>query len=189
MLPEYDFSKGVRGKHYKAYRKGHSVKIHKTDGTTRVQHFKFEDGAVMLEPDVRVYFRDSEAVNSVLRSLITLVPPKRRTTVKTKTINYFFNLFRKVIPFPLTIKILLCFAHRGASGHGVIGGHNAYFPVNSPMEIRSDEMGRLLSNQHLALTRNHFALYLGPQKNVPEKEGKLTIVTRQNIRTLREGES
>ena len=37
MLPEYDFSSGVRGKHYKAYRQGHTVVIHKTDGTTVVQ--------------------------------------------------------------------------------------------------------------------------------------------------------
>jgi hypothetical protein len=85
MLPEYDFSKGVRGKHYKEYRKGHTVKVHKTDGTTLVQHFKLEDGAVMLEPDVRAYFPDSESVNSVLRSLITLVPPKRRTSAKLKS--------------------------------------------------------------------------------------------------------
>ncbi len=29
MLPEYDFSKVIQGKHYKAYRKGHTVKIRK----------------------------------------------------------------------------------------------------------------------------------------------------------------
>jgi hypothetical protein len=29
MFPEYDFAGGVRGKHYKAYRRGHSVTIHK----------------------------------------------------------------------------------------------------------------------------------------------------------------
>jgi hypothetical protein len=55
MLSEYDFSKmkgGVRGKYYKAYREGHTVKILKMDGTTVVQHFTLEDGAVMLEPDV-----------------------------------------------------------------------------------------------------------------------------------------
>jgi len=33
MLPEYDFSGGIRGKHYKAYRRGHTVKIQKADGT------------------------------------------------------------------------------------------------------------------------------------------------------------
>jgi hypothetical protein len=74
MLPEYDFKDGIRGKHYKAYRKGHSVNIHKADGTTTVQYFKLEDGAVMLEPDVREYFPDSEAVNKALRSLIDLIP-------------------------------------------------------------------------------------------------------------------
>ena len=84
MLPEYNFQGGVRGKHYKAYRKGHSVKIHKSDGTTIVQYFKLEEGAVMLEPDIREYFPDSKAVNNALRSLITLIPEKRRKVVKIK---------------------------------------------------------------------------------------------------------
>lgn len=78
MLPEYDFKGGIRGKHYKAYRRGHTVKIHKVDGTTDVQYFTLEDGAVMLEMDVRKYFSDSETVNNALRSLITLIPGKRR---------------------------------------------------------------------------------------------------------------
>lgn len=76
-LPEYEFEGGIRGKHYKAYRKGHAVKIHKDDGTTTVQYFKLEDGAVMLEADVREYFPDSEAVNKALRSLISLIPGKK----------------------------------------------------------------------------------------------------------------
>lgn len=84
MLPEYDFSGGVRGKHYKTYRKGHEVKIHKTDGTTVVQCFKLEEGAVMLESDVRKYFPDSDAVNKALRSLIQIIPGKLRTVAKAK---------------------------------------------------------------------------------------------------------
>ncbi len=78
MLPEYDFRGGVRGKHYKAYRRGHSVTIHRKDGTVEVQHFTLEDGAVMLEPDVRNYFPDSDAVNKALRGLITLLPGKTK---------------------------------------------------------------------------------------------------------------
>ncbi|MFA5863690.1 MAG: hypothetical protein WC975_03290 [Phycisphaerae bacterium] len=27
MLPEYDFKGGIRGKHYKAYRQGHTVQF------------------------------------------------------------------------------------------------------------------------------------------------------------------
>ncbi len=77
MLPEYEFKDSIRGKHYKAYRKSHTVKIHKIDGVTTVQYFKLEGGAVMLEPDVREYYPDSEAVNKALRSLIALIPSKK----------------------------------------------------------------------------------------------------------------
>jgi hypothetical protein len=80
MLPEYDFRGGVRGKHARAYREGHTVKIHRTDGTTSVQHFTLAEGAVMLEPDVQKYFPDSEAVNRALRGLITLIPSQPRSS-------------------------------------------------------------------------------------------------------------
>ena len=52
MLPEYDFSRGVRGKHYQAYRAGTNV--------------------VFLEPDVAKAFPDSASVNRVLRLLLNL---------------------------------------------------------------------------------------------------------------------
>jgi len=86
MLPEYDFTgmKGVRGKYYQAYRQGHTVKIQQADGTVTTQYFTLEDGAVLLAPDVREYFPDSEAVNRALRGLITLVPAKRKTVKRRK---------------------------------------------------------------------------------------------------------
>lgn len=77
MLPEYDFTGGVRGKHYQAYRQGHTVTIHQTDGTDIVQYFTLEDGAIMLDRDVREYFRDAETVNRALRTLISLFPKNR----------------------------------------------------------------------------------------------------------------
>ncbi|MEK7729425.1 MAG: hypothetical protein AAB354_13505 [candidate division KSB1 bacterium] len=85
MRAEYDFAGmtgGVRGKYYKAYRAGHTVKIHKVDGSIVVQHFKLEEGAVMLESDVRKYFPDSEAVNNALRCLIPLVKKSFRARTK-----------------------------------------------------------------------------------------------------------
>jgi len=85
MRPEYDFKSmagGLRGKYYRDYRAGHRVEIHEADGTTTVQHFTLEEGAVMLEPDVREYFPDSEAVNKALRSLIALIPTKRRASAR-----------------------------------------------------------------------------------------------------------
>lgn len=39
MLPEYDFTGGMRGKHYQVYRQGHTVTIHHADGTTTVEQF------------------------------------------------------------------------------------------------------------------------------------------------------
>jgi uncharacterized protein (DUF433 family) len=39
LLPEYDFSKGMRGKHHQAYLQGHSVTIKHQDGTITTQEF------------------------------------------------------------------------------------------------------------------------------------------------------
>ena len=52
LRDEYDFSKGVRGKHYRAYRKGTNV--------------------VLLEPDVAAVFRYSASVNQALRTIAPL---------------------------------------------------------------------------------------------------------------------
>ena len=52
MRPQYDFSQGVRGKHFEAYRKGTNV--------------------VFLDPDVAGAFGDSASVNQVLRLLLRL---------------------------------------------------------------------------------------------------------------------
>jgi hypothetical protein len=49
MRPEYDFSKGVRGKYYKKFTKGTNV--------------------VVLDPDVAKVFRSSEQVNKILRTI------------------------------------------------------------------------------------------------------------------------
>lgn len=59
--------------------------IHKPDGTTVVEHYKLADDTVMLQPDVREHFPDSDAVNTALRSLITLLaemPGKHKTHTK-----------------------------------------------------------------------------------------------------------
>ncbi|HEX4959412.1 MAG TPA: hypothetical protein VF173_01140 [Thermoanaerobaculia bacterium] len=82
MRPEYDFRGGVRGKHAAAYRQGHTVMVHNSDGTEKIQYFTLQDGAVMLEPDVKKYFPDSESVNHALRTLIELIPVKTRSRVR-----------------------------------------------------------------------------------------------------------
>jgi hypothetical protein len=49
MRPEYDFSGGVRGKYYEAYKQSTNV--------------------VVLDPDVAEVFRDSASVNEALKLL------------------------------------------------------------------------------------------------------------------------
>jgi hypothetical protein len=76
MLAEYDFSQGVRGKHAALFHRGYTRIIHRADGTTEVREVAPPAGAVVLDPDVRAYFPDSETVNRVLRELIRLVPQR-----------------------------------------------------------------------------------------------------------------
>lgn len=81
MLDECDFSGGVRGKYAEAMKAGYTITIHNEDGTTLVREVPPE-GTIVLEPDVREYFPDSESVNLALRSLITLIPGRRKPAPK-----------------------------------------------------------------------------------------------------------
>lgn len=73
MLNEYDLSgkKGVRGKYYKAYSSGHSVRIYDGDKLVRDEYF------AAIDPFVRVYFPDSKSINKALKKLISLIPEDR----------------------------------------------------------------------------------------------------------------
>jgi len=73
-LPEYDFSHGVRGKHFNDMRQGYSVTVHNADGTQTVKEFNPVAGMIILDPDVQKYFPDSESVNRILRTLISILP-------------------------------------------------------------------------------------------------------------------
>jgi len=70
-LPE---KKGVRGKYYRARQQGYSIRIHNEAGTVTEQHF---GPTITLDPEVGIYFPDSESVNKALRSLIVLIPNKQ----------------------------------------------------------------------------------------------------------------
>ncbi|MES9856843.1 MAG: hypothetical protein ABW166_09610 [Sedimenticola sp.] len=52
MREEYDFSSGVRGKHFRAYQQ--------------------ESNVVLLEPEIAEVFKNSESVNHALRLLLDL---------------------------------------------------------------------------------------------------------------------
>jgi hypothetical protein len=58
MLPEYNFSKGIRGKYAKRYAEGTNI--------------------VMIDPDVHEYFPDQKSVNEALRGLAAIIKRKRK---------------------------------------------------------------------------------------------------------------
>jgi len=58
MRPEYNFSKGVRGKHAAKYAEGTNV--------------------VVLEPDVALEFQTTEHVNETLRTVSKLLQQQRK---------------------------------------------------------------------------------------------------------------
>ncbi|MCP4363563.1 MAG: hypothetical protein GY796_36655 [Chloroflexi bacterium] len=74
MRSEYDFSGGVRGKHVQEMRQGYRVTIHHEDGSMTVKEYEPDKCVIVLDPDVRQYFHDSESVNRTLRLLIALIP-------------------------------------------------------------------------------------------------------------------
>lgn len=76
MLPEYDFSGGVRGKHAQALREGYSVTVYNMDSTSTVKEYLPQADLIKLEQDVQAFFPDSESVNSALRGLIALIPQR-----------------------------------------------------------------------------------------------------------------
>lgn len=80
MRAYYDFSKAERGKYYRSLEKGYRVHVRQNDGTTVINNYTLAEGTVLLAPDVREYFSDSDAVNEALRSLIQLMEkvPARR---------------------------------------------------------------------------------------------------------------
>ena len=82
MRAEYDFRGGARGRYYRAMQAGYTITIHRADGSTVIKEVKPATGTVVLEPDVQPYFPDSESVNTALRSLISLIPVKRKTATR-----------------------------------------------------------------------------------------------------------
>ncbi len=58
MLPEYDFRRGVRGKHARRYAEGSNI--------------------VLLDPAVSEFFPSPESVNNILRALVEVLRFRRK---------------------------------------------------------------------------------------------------------------
>ena len=77
LRDDYDFSNGVRGKYRHFSDQPRTFRIRQPDGSV-VE--KTVEAPVTLDPDVRRYFPDSEAVNRALRGLIELIPENRKSS-------------------------------------------------------------------------------------------------------------
>ena len=64
MLPEYDFSRGVRGKY--------------------AERFTQDTIMVVLDPDVAAIFPDRKSVNTALRALGQVVRDRQRTSARRR---------------------------------------------------------------------------------------------------------
>ena len=62
MRQEYNFSSGVRGKHFRAYQRGANI--------------------IFLEPDIAEVFKDSGSVNQALRLLLDLAGQEVKKNLK-----------------------------------------------------------------------------------------------------------
>jgi uncharacterized DUF497 family protein len=87
LRAEYDFTGGVRGKYYETMQAGYTITIHKADGSTVIKEVTPRKDTIVLEPDVQSYFPDSKSVNTALRSLISLIPAKRKTITRKARIS------------------------------------------------------------------------------------------------------
>lgn len=65
MLPEYDFSKGIRGKYAQRCSSGTNI--------------------VVIDGDLHEYFPDQKSVNEALRGLVNILQ-RKRTPRKTKKV-------------------------------------------------------------------------------------------------------
>jgi hypothetical protein len=65
MLPEYDFSRGVRGKYFDRFTK--------------------ETIMVVLDPDVAAIFPDRKSVNTALRALGHIVRDRQRASARHRS--------------------------------------------------------------------------------------------------------
>jgi len=54
------------------------IEIRQPDGTTTIEQIQPAEGVVVLDPDIREYFPDSQSVNDALRNLVKLIPSRKK---------------------------------------------------------------------------------------------------------------
>jgi len=73
---EYDFSNGIRGKHYKSLLDGYTITVYSPNKEAYTQNLAEKFRYIKIDKDISEYFQTSEEVNNALRALVSVFPKK-----------------------------------------------------------------------------------------------------------------
>ncbi len=68
--PEYDFSNGIRGKHYKEFACGYTVTVYSPNKSTCDKQIVKKSNFIQIDEDIQDYFKNPKEVNNALRTYI-----------------------------------------------------------------------------------------------------------------------
>ena len=78
MAAEYDFSQGVRGKHFQKLTDGYTVTVYSPNKENYDLQLIENSSYIKIDKDVNAIFKTSEEVNNALRVLISAIPKRRK---------------------------------------------------------------------------------------------------------------
>ncbi|MBM2840884.1 MAG: hypothetical protein HW412_1412 [Bacteroidetes bacterium] len=78
LRPEYDFSKGIRGRHARKTNQGILITVFSPNERTVKKYLREQKTLVTLEPDVAKVFKDARDVNTALRRIMRAKQKPRR---------------------------------------------------------------------------------------------------------------
>jgi hypothetical protein len=74
MLKEYDFSKGIRGKHYNKMQEGYTVTVYSPNKEKYEKNIIENINYIKIDKDISEIFKTSEEVNNALRAIVSAMP-------------------------------------------------------------------------------------------------------------------
>lgn len=78
ILAEYDFSNGIRGKHYAKLQEGFTVTVYSPNKAVFQQNKKEKINYIKIDKDVSKYFHNSDEINNALRAILSVLPKKNK---------------------------------------------------------------------------------------------------------------
>ncbi|MCX6153500.1 MAG: hypothetical protein NT007_05015 [Candidatus Kapabacteria bacterium] len=77
-IQSYDFSKGVRGKHFKQMQEGYTVTEFSPNKEEYQKQIAEQTNYMKIDKDVSEIFKTSEEINNALRAIIAAIPKQSR---------------------------------------------------------------------------------------------------------------